>query len=464
MTWHSHWDDPLARFLHSFDSIIGDARTRTTFTETIKGLLGAGTLVCQQIAAQSPVLATVKNGAQRIRRMVSGVSTKRSPHLDADHLTAHLREHAVAHLAAAASEEVWLIADGSELRKPYAQEMPHLMRVKALTGGLVNGYRTLTVIGLTRQRRGVLYHRLFSSRAPDFVSEPHEVQQALQTVSQALTPLKQQLEATWILDSGFDDIAVARTIWEQHEHVVWRVAHPERRISYQDQAGAWHDADLAQARRHVRRMGTAVTMLVVQRGKQRHPKAQRVGVELWACPVRLRYDTQVRRVGVGATVERAVWLLEVRIPDTTLDPWLLLTDWPVADEASAVRIFCMYRQRWAVEDSFKFTKTCLDWETVQVLDLSAVRTLVALAWIAAAFLYELGVTLEWAEVSLLARLGGWVPHTGRKPGKITLTRGLRRLLEMLTTEAILTAYQKEAGTFPPAIMAFLHTWQPLDQL
>ena len=134
------------------------------------------------------------------------------------------------------------------------------------------------------------------------------------------------------------------------------------------------------------------------------------------------------------------------------------------DEPSAVRIFRMYRQRWAAEDSFKFTKDCLGWEEVQVMDLEAVRTLVAPAWVAAGFLYELGVTLEWAEVWLLARLGGWVPHTDRKPGKITLTRGLRRLMDMLTTEAILTAYWKAHGALPPQIAALLRGWHPPEEL
>src|SRR5919199_283039 len=233
MEWQTAWEDPFTAYLTQFDSLIGDARTRTTFTETVKGIIAAGSLVCERIAAQSPIFAAVRDGAQRMLRMVTGESTKRSPTLDAAHLTAKLRTHAVAHLASTTADELWLIADGSDLRKPHAQAMPHLMRVKALEGGLVNGYRTLTVLGLTPKRRGVLYHRLFSSRAPGFVSEPHEVQQALTTVSQAIAPLKERMTATWILDSGFDDIAVARTIWEQEEHVVWRVKHTDRLLAVQ---------------------------------------------------------------------------------------------------------------------------------------------------------------------------------------------------------------------------------------
>jgi hypothetical protein len=35
-------------------------------------------------------------------------------------------------------------------------------------------------------------------------------------------------------------------------------------------------------------------------------------------------------------------------------------------------------------------KQCLGWEDVQLLDYEAVRLLVALGWVAAGFLYELG--------------------------------------------------------------------------
>ena len=464
MDWQATWDDPFAPYLHHFYSLIGDRRTRTTFTETVKGIIAAGSLVCHQIAAHAPVLAGVRNGAQRIIRLLMGASTTRSPHLNAEHLTAKLRQHAVDHLGTAATDELWLIADGSELRKPYARVMPHLMRVKELDGSLVNGYRTLNVLGITPNRRGVLYHRLFSSKAPGFVSESHEIQQALTTVSQAITPLKARMTVTWLVDRGFDDVAVWRTIWEQDEHVVCRVKHTERLVAFQAHDGQWRDGDIAAAHQHLRHVGDAETVMVAQRGRQPRPKEQRAPVELWACPLRVRYATNVRRTGAGVAVEAALWLVEVRLSDTLLEPWLLVTDWPVADEASAVRIFRMYRQRWAAEDSFKFTKACLGWEEVQVMDLEAIRTLVALGWVAAGFLYELGVTLEWAEVWVLARLGGWVPHKDRKPGKIILTRGLRRLMEMLTTEAILTAYWKEHGAFPPKIAAFLKGWQPPDEL
>ena len=306
MEWHATWDDPFPSFLSQFDHLAGDARTRTTLTETLRGIIAAGSLVCQRIAACSPILAAVHDGAQRISRLACAETTKRSPKLDAEHLTEHLRSHAIEQLTSVPADELWLIADGSELRKPHARAMPHLMRVNNLTGSLVNGYRTLNVLGITPKRRGVLYHRLFSSKAPGFVSEPHEVQVALHTVSTAIAPLKERMRVTWILDTGFDDVAVWRTIWEQHEHVVCRLKHTERLVRVQDKKGHWQTGAIAKARKQLRFLGTAETMLVVQRGRQNRPKEQRVAVELWACRGRLRSATTVRRGGRRAGGEGAV--------------------------------------------------------------------------------------------------------------------------------------------------------------
>jgi hypothetical protein len=319
-----------------------------TFGEVVQGIVGAGSLVCERIAAQSAVLAAAQDGGQRVSRLATGESTKRSQ-LDAAHLTERLRQRGVAQLASGTGDELWLIADGSDLRKPYAQAMPALMQVRDLDGDLVPGYRTMNVLGVMPGRRGVLYHRLFSSTEADFISEPAEVQQALQTVSQAVADLKTRVTVSWLLDSGFDDVAVWRTIWEQQERVVCRVKHPERLVAYRAGKDAWRSGDLHKAQERLQLVATAQTTMVVQRGRQERPKEQVVTAELRACPVRLTYDTNVRREGAGETRQKALWLVEVRLLGTKLEPWLLLTDWPVTDEASALHVFCMYRQRWAVE-------------------------------------------------------------------------------------------------------------------
>ena len=93
---------------------------------------------------------------------------------------------------------------------------------------------------------------------------------------------------------------------------------------------------------------------------------------------------------------------------------------------------------------------------MQLLAYEAVRLLVALGWVAAGFLYERGVTLERAEVRLLARRGGWEERADRPPGKLVLTRGLRRLLDLFATEAILADEVRQHGSLPPRIAALLN--------
>src|SRR5215210_9578291 len=141
MKWELAWNDPFTQYLAPFDTLVGDRRTWTTLTETVRGIIGSGSLVCQRIATHSPILGRVQKGAQRIIRMVTAQTTKRSPDLDAAQLTTQLRTQAVTHLAETPSDELWLLADGSDLRKPYASEMPHLMQVRALDKSLIPGYR-----------------------------------------------------------------------------------------------------------------------------------------------------------------------------------------------------------------------------------------------------------------------------------------------------------------------------------
>ncbi len=146
----------LEEYVKRFEPLIGDKRTRLTFKETVRGIISAGSLVCQRVAAHSAVLSAVKDGGQRVIRLATGESTRRS-RLDAESLTAVLRDHGIRRFSETQGDELWLMIDSSDLRKPYAREMPSLMQVRDLDGNLVPGYRTLNVLGVTPQRRGILF-------------------------------------------------------------------------------------------------------------------------------------------------------------------------------------------------------------------------------------------------------------------------------------------------------------------
>ncbi len=167
-------------------------------------------------------------------------------------------------------------------------------------------------------------------------------------------------------------------MWEQEEHLLCRLKHAERSVEYRERQGGWVAGDIAHARQQMDWLATVQTEIVVRRGQQRKAKRQPLLAEMGACALRMTYDRNVRREGPEDKVQRQVWLVEVRLPGTYLEPRLLLTDWPVLDAPSAARIFQMYRRRWAVEDSLTFVKDVLGWEEVQLLYLEGICTLLAL--------------------------------------------------------------------------------------
>ena len=89
--------------------------------------------------------------------MLRGETLQRSP-FDADDLSARLQAHGVAQLAG--EPDIWVVLDGSDLRKPHAQQMEALQRVRRLDGnGMVPGYRTLAAIGVWYNPRQCFRHR-----------------------------------------------------------------------------------------------------------------------------------------------------------------------------------------------------------------------------------------------------------------------------------------------------------------
>lgn len=372
--------------------------------------------------------------------MVRGDSTKRS-RLDAEHLTQVLGERGAAEIEGA--KELVLIMDGMELRREYAEEQEYLMRVRSLEGGMVNGYRSLNILGLgEKEKRGMLYHSLYSSQAPGFISENNEIEKGIDQVSQKLGGYKG--EKTWVMDRGFDNDWVWWKIWRQDDHLVCRVYHEERLVQVEVSPGNFQERYLDATYAYMQRYARIETELEVRLQGQKHAKRQKVQVEISATPIWVYADEREK-----PRPTKKVWLVRVKVEHSVQDPWYLITDWPVNDQVSAVQVFIYYRRRWSVEDTFKFIKTTLGMESVQILAFEAVRTFVALAWVAAGFLFSLGLTLDNPEIYLLAVLGGWEVRPNRPPGKIILTRGLRRLLDKFATDALLSQYRSEHGDLPP---------------
>jgi len=376
--------------------------------------------------------------------MAEGESTKRS-RLDADSVTRILREQGSANLLS--EPELELVLDGMELRRPGAHEQEYLMSVKALDDSLVNGYRSFNVLGMGQEARGLLYHKLFSSNLPDFLSENIEIKAAIEQTEQALNGYEGP--KTWVIDRGFDNDAVWWEIWQhRNSRLVNRVYHMERIVKWQTAHGKWEERYLDATFQYMKNLATIETELEIRLQGQKYAKRQKVTVELSAVPIQVYHPEEKSQT-------KPVWVVRAHVHNAVGKPWILLTDWPVDTADDAVRIFRFYRRRWAVEDTFKFIKTSFGIEEVQMLGFEAVRRLVAYGWVAAGFLFHLGLTLEEPEVRLLAVLGGWEERKNRPPGKQVLARGLRRLIDQVATESILLKHVEEHGDLPPFIKKLL---------
>lgn len=440
----------FSTFVQWFRTLIGDRRTWRTMKQVLLGVIGACSLCANNIAAAAPGLADKPRGERRVRRLIQGESTKRS-RLGEKDLIERLRLFTLRFLLGVTSVRIAL--DTSDWRKPWAQEVDALMKVRPLRGGkLIPGYETLTAIAITPEHRGVLYHHLFSSNEDGFSSLPSEVRTAIRVVGETLAPAG--IEATWLLDRGFDDLGVWHPIWTQDDHVVSRLCHMQRHAHHRNDPADHPGRPLSQYLPRLTPLALVHTEMQVQRGKRR--RKEQVKVVISASPLELRYEVPARLGGQGEQCRKAVWLVQVKILDTATKPWYLLTDLPVGTKEEAEDIFIAYRQRWTVEDAFRFVKDSLAGESVQSLDLRGVRAAVALAWVAAGFLYQMGPTLEDEGVQLLARLGGWEPRPKRPPGKLVLTRGLRRLINALGVMEALDAYrQSHDGQLPPQIQEWI---------
>ncbi|MDP9369846.1 MAG: transposase, partial [Chloroflexota bacterium] len=282
--------------------------------------------------------------------MLRGETTKRTE-LDPDRLVAKLQVHGVERLRG--EPTIWVVLDGSNLRKPHAERMECLQQVKRLDRqGTVPGYPTLNVLGLGKERRGLLYHTTYSSAAPAFLSEPAEVRAAIRSVGAALKPLS--AEVTAILDSGFDDQAVWGEVWDQGWHLVCRLKHRDRLVRPVPAAPACHLAALAPRLRPLARVEAE---MVVQKVGQPRPKLQPTTATVAAVPLVV---TARRHTPAGEVErERGCWLVEVRWAHVKAEPWWLITDRPVETADQAAEIFRMSCQRWAIEEAFKVAKQCL---------------------------------------------------------------------------------------------------------
>lgn len=401
----------LTTYDNNYRDLFGDQRLFDGFLGTLQGILGSQSLHISKIASSSSLLPG-PHAERRVRRLVHG-DNQRAP-LSAEALMDRLTEESAKKLAW--EDEVLLILDESDLRKPSASCMEHLDTVRSLDGELVPGFRTLNILGIGASgQRAILYHHSFSASAPGFESLGVEYKRAMDKVTNALRDVGAG-RLLWVIDRAGDDLALMRHLHEAGSSFVIRVQHAKRKCR---QGGK--NTNLAKAVEAAPVLGEAtLERRLLDPNSKRH-RNQHVPVQLAGTEVELR-----EAPGFVVSVAQVKSPLNER-------GWLLLSNLrlhPNEEAAGLKRLLSVYRQRWAIEDLLAWTKGALGCESIQLRSFGALRTLVAFAWLGAAFLYDLGGDLENQGVQFLACLGG-AKAGSKKPGMRTLAAGLRHLTSYL---------------------------------
>lgn len=401
--------DGLSAFLEPYHDLFRDRRLVAGFDAALAGILASGGTRLSQMARTAPTLGGTPHAERRLRRLIHHQHQRSD--LTPEALTLRMQQQAALRLAH--TPEVVIVMDGCDLRKPHSQRLEYLDTVRDLKGQPVSGYHTLNAIALTPDgRQTLVYHTTYSVRAPGFLSENVIVHQALTQITQNLRGAGVS-RLIFVLDRGFDDLKLIRHLRSLRVDFVIRARALDRLVQRTIDGPIQHLHEVW------------ATSPVAHQFEMSRP-VERLGKVAWK-PTRTEVRTQDLWLSRGTVPIHAVQLAFPTRPADTASGWVLLTSLSVSPGVDAGQVIRLYLRRWSIEEVFAWTKTALGWEQVQVLDFEAIRTLVAMAWIAAAYVFTLGEQLDAPAVRLLAQLGGYVPHKHRPPGKKTLLLGVQRL-------------------------------------
>ena len=173
----------LATFVTPYKRLFRDERLFEGFRACVRGVIGSGSCRVSQVASHNPITGNVSHGERRLRRLLHGENQRAE--VDADDLGKVLSEAGAKRLAG--EQEVLLVIDESDLRKPYSRRLEYLDSVSDLSGRSVPGYVTSSVLGIGESgQRALLYQRTFSSNDPAFESLNEARKRAVVQVEQAL--------------------------------------------------------------------------------------------------------------------------------------------------------------------------------------------------------------------------------------------------------------------------------------
>lgn len=341
----------LRQQMHRFSGIFspGFSRPQSRFIEQMLfGIAASQDCKLSQIGRALGEAISLKKTEERL-----------SHHLAAPELGPRLQQQILADAAGKIHRDTLLVVDPTDIRKPYAQAMPHLATVRdGSSGALVRGYWACVALACEPASRRVLplMQRLWSAAAPDYESENAELLAMVDGIAAAA-----QKRGIFVLDRGGDRLMLYKPLLERGLRFIVRLVgnrHLMVRGRHRLASDLARGVPMRYAQTLVREAAGAEKPTHIEYGFRKVRLPGRRGEELTLVVIR----------GFGEA------------------PLLLLTNVAVrATRRSVWAVVSGYLTRWLVEETIRFIKQSYRLEDMRVLDYQRLQNLTVLVLATAYF-------------------------------------------------------------------------------
>ena len=309
--------------------------------EAIYGILASQSVMLTEIGRQLESKVSLKKIEERFSRQ-----------LKKPHLWKNIHQQVLSLAKDKIHADTLLILDLGDIHKKYAEKMEYLAMVRdgSQQGEIVDGYWTNQIIATEPGSNEVipLYSMLYSQESPDFESENHQINEAINYVSK-----KTSNKGIWVIDRGGDRDKIYDPLLRNNRQFIIRLVGSRNLIS----KGS---------------VGRALCLA-------------------YACPCPYR-ETIVRfKDGKELIFDINYGFIPVKLPwsDIPLNmvvvkgygnqPMMLLTSLPVRKSKRSIKsIVRSYIKRWSIEETIRFIKQTYDLENIRVLKYKRLQNMMAL--------------------------------------------------------------------------------------
>jgi hypothetical protein len=338
----SHLANKLRYKITKFSGILSkelDKTARRFVQEAIYGIIASESVMLTDIGRQLQSGVSLKKTEERFSRQL--IKPK---------IWNCLQESILSLASERVRERTLLVLDLSDLKKPYAEKMEYLARVRdgSAGGEIVDGYWTKQVIAseVGKDEITPLYLSLYSQKSPDFDSENIEIIKTFNQVGKAVGN-----RGIWVIDRGGDRDDLYSSLLKNKRDFIIRL------VGLRD---------------------------LVYEGK-----ASR---SLWlAFACRLPYDNTIIRLTEGKEARfhirygsMSVQLPEFKNPLTMVvikglsgQPMILLSSIRTNSPKDLWFIISAYMKRWSIEETIRFVKQTYDLENIRVLKYVRLQNMMA---------------------------------------------------------------------------------------